>query len=99
LVGLMAAWAGLDRLLIPGVRCYLRRRVSRVFNDPNQSLQLRIEPFRLTHRAVLIDRLTYDPENIQAAKAKAEANGKPREAMVQEVERYAREIVPSFNFP
>ena len=95
----MAAWVSRDRLLIPGVRWYLRRRVNRVFNDPNQSLQLRIESFRLTRRAVLIDRLTYDPENIQASKAKAEANGKPREAMVQEVERYAREIVPSFNFP
>ena len=99
MVGLIAAWASLDPLLIPGVRWYLRRRVNRVFNNPNQSLQLRIESFRLTRRAVLIDRLTYDPENILASKAKAEANGKPREAMVQEVERYACEIVPSFNFP
>jgi len=84
LVGLMAAWAALDRLLIPSVRWYLRRRVNRVINDLNKRLQLRIEPFRLTRRAVLIDRLTY-------------ASGKPREALVREVARYAREIVPSFN--
>ena len=95
----MAAWASLDRLLIPAVRWYLRCRANRVFNDPNQSLQLRIESFRLTRRAVLIDRPTYGPENIQASKAKAEANGKPREAMVHVVERCAREIVPSFKFP
>jgi len=97
LVGVMAAWAALDRLLIPSVRWYLRRRVNRVINDLNKRLQLRIEPFRLTRRAVLIDRLTYDPEIIKAAEAEAEAMGKPREAVVREVARYAREIVPSFN--
>jgi len=97
LVGVMAAWAALDRLLIPSVRWYLRRRVNRVINDLNKRLQLRIEPFRLTRRAVLIDRLTYDPEIIKAAEAEAEATGKPREAVVREVARYAREIVPSFN--
>lgn len=97
LVGMMAAWAALDRLLIPSVRWYLRRRVNRVINDLNKRLQLRIEPFRLTRRAVLIDRLTYDPEIIKAAEAEAEATGKPREAVVREVARYAREIVPSFN--
>ena len=93
----MAAWAALDRLLIPSVRWYLRRRVNRVINDLNKRLQLRIEPFALTRRAVLIDRLTYDPEIIKAAEAEAEASGKPREAVVREVARYAREIVPSFN--
>ena len=97
LVGVMAAWAALDRLLIPSVRWYLRRRVNRVINDLNTRLQLRIEPFRLTRRAVLIDRLTYDPEIMKAAEAEAEESGKPREAVVREVARYAREIVPSFN--
>ncbi len=97
LVGILAAWAVLDRLLIPSVRWYLRRRVNRVIEDINQRLQLRIETFRLTRRAVLIDRLTYDPEIMRAAEAEAEASGKPREALVREVSRYAREIVPSFN--
>ena len=83
----MAAWAALDRLLIPSVRWYLRRRVNRVINDLNKRLQLRIEPFRLTRRAVLIDRLTYDPEIMKAAEAEAEASGKPREALVREVAR------------
>jgi glycerol-3-phosphate O-acyltransferase len=71
--------------------------VNRVINDLNKRLQLQIEPYRLTRRAVLIDRLTYDPEIIKAAEAEAEASGKPREAVVREVARYAREIVPSFN--
>ncbi len=97
LVGVLAAWAVLDRLLFPSVRWYLRRRVNRVINDLNERLQLRIEPFRLTRRAVLIDRLTYDPEIMKAAEAEADATGKPREALVSEVARYAREIVPSFN--
>ncbi|NQV79955.1 MAG: 1-acyl-sn-glycerol-3-phosphate acyltransferase [Alphaproteobacteria bacterium] len=97
LVGVLAAWAVLDRLLFPSVRWYLRRRVNRVINELNERLQLRIEPFRLTRRAVLIDRLTYDPEIMKAAEAEADATGKPREALVSEVARYAREIVPSFN--
>jgi glycerol-3-phosphate O-acyltransferase len=58
---LLAAWAALDRLLVPGVRWYLRRRVQRVIDELNTRLRLEIPQFQRTRRQVLIDRLVYDP--------------------------------------
>ncbi|MEL6679018.1 MAG: 1-acyl-sn-glycerol-3-phosphate acyltransferase, partial [Pseudomonadota bacterium] len=43
------------------------------------------------------ERLTYDPEVMQAVEAHAEETGAPREAVVAQVEGYAREIVPAFS--
>ena len=96
-VGVLALWAALDRLLIPGVRWMLRRRVNRVIDELNERLQLRIQPFKLTKRQVLIDRLMFDPEVLEAVEARARDDNLPREAAMAEVRRYAREIVPAFN--
>ncbi len=96
-IGVLALWAALDRLLIPGVRWMLRRRVNRVIDELNERLQLRIQPFKLTKRQVLIDRLMFDPEVLEAVEARARDDGQPREAAMAEVRRYAREIVPAFN--
>jgi glycerol-3-phosphate O-acyltransferase len=46
---------------------------------------------------VLIDRLVYDPQVVAAANDYARENNIPREAAMNEVYRYAREIVPTFN--
>ncbi|MFL6194614.1 MAG: 1-acyl-sn-glycerol-3-phosphate acyltransferase [Thermoanaerobaculia bacterium] len=94
---LLAAWAALDRLLVPGVRWYLRRRVNRVIDEVNARLRLKIPPFHQTRRRVLIDRLVYDPKVIEAVDAHAREEGIPREVLASKVERYAREIVPAFN--
>ncbi len=93
----LASWSVLDRLLVPSVRWFLRRRINRVLEDVSQHLQIKIEPFRLTKREVLIDRLLYDHEVMEAVEAHAHANDMPREVVMETVERYAREIVPSFN--
>ncbi len=94
---LLAGWAVLDLLLLPSVRWFVRRRVNRVLEEVGQHLRIKIEPFRLTKREVLIDRLLYDPEVMEAAEAHARAEGMPREVAMATVERYAREIVPAFN--
>jgi glycerol-3-phosphate O-acyltransferase len=93
----LAAWAALDRLLVPSVRWYLRRRVNRVIDELNTRLKIGIQPFQRTRRQVLIDRLLYDPMVVQAAEASARERQMPREVVLAEVERYAREIVPAFN--
>ena len=95
--GLLAVWAALDRLLIPSVRWLLRRRVNRLIERVNTQLKIRLPPFKLTRRAVLIDRLLFDREVQEAAAAHARESGMPREVAVETVRRYAREIVPSFN--
>lgn len=96
-LALLAAWAALDRLLIPSVRWVLRRRVNRVLEELNTRLKIRVQPFKLTKRDVLIDRLLFDPQVLEAAEAAAREGDMPREIAMAKVKRYAREIVPAFN--
>jgi glycerol-3-phosphate O-acyltransferase len=93
----LAAWAALDRLLVPPVRWYLRRRVQRVIDELNTRLKLEIPSFHRTRRQVLIDRLVYDPKVVQAVDEEAREKGVPRAVLAARVKRYAREIVPAFN--
>ena len=97
IAALLAALAILDRLLIPSVRWALRRRANRAIDELNTRLKLHIQPFKFTKRQVLIDRLTFDPEVLNAAQEYAKEAGVPREVAVEKVKRYAREIVPSFS--
>ena len=93
----LVLWALLDRLFLPGARWFLRRRVNRVLEEINTRLKIRITPFKLARREVLIDRLLYDPAVQQAEEAEASESGAPREVVQARVRSYAREIVPAFN--
>jgi glycerol-3-phosphate O-acyltransferase len=94
---LLAAWAALDRLLVPGFRWYLRRRFNRAIDELNTRLRLEIPAFHRTRRQVLIDRLVYDPKVVQAVDETAREQGVPRAVLAARVKRYAREIVPAFS--
>ena len=93
----VALWAVLDRVLIPSTRWFLRRRINRVIDEISTRLDIQIKPFQITKRNVLIDRLIYDPEVIEAIQKTAAERECPREIVLSEVVSYAREIVPSFN--
>jgi glycerol-3-phosphate O-acyltransferase len=93
----LSTWALLDRMLIPSVRWYLRRRVNRAIDEINTRLNVHIRPFQLTKRQVLIDRLVHDPKVTEALMEHAQARAIPRDVAQAEVLRYAREIVPGFN--
>jgi len=97
LLAAAGAWLVLERLLVPSVRFILRRRVNRVLDEVNKRLQIHVQPFKLTKRKVLIDRLMYDPQVMAAAEAFGAEEKMPRELVMAKVERYAKEIVPSFN--
>lgn len=97
ILALLAAWAALDRLLVPSVRFVIRRRLSRVLDELNTRLKIRVQPFKLTKRRVLIDRLMYDPLVLEALEEHARDEGMPREVAMARVRRYAEEIVPAFN--
>ena len=93
----LAVLAVLDRILIPGTRWFLRRRINRVINDIGAKLSIEIRPFQLTKRQVLIDRLAYDPQVLATIQRYAKENDMPQEVVQKRVIHMAREIVPSFN--
>ena len=93
----LAGWATLTVFLLPSARWFLRRRVNRVLERVDRGLHIRIQPFKLTKRRVLIERLLYDPQVLAAMDAYAEEEDMPRDIALARVERYAREIVPAFN--
>ncbi len=93
----LAFWSIFDRMLVPSVRWFIRRRLNRVIDELNARLQFEIPRFASTRRQVLIDRLTYDPEVLETVDRQASVSGTPRDVLIAEAARYAREIVPSFN--
>ena len=94
---LLALWAAVDRLLVPGVRWYLRRKVDRVIQEINSRLNIKLPQFKLTRRQVLVDRLLHDPRVQAAVERECREKGVPRDVATGRVDRYAREIVPAFN--
>ena len=95
--GLLMVFGLLDRVLVPSVRWYFRRRFERLISQLNDKLDLKIEPFKLMQRRVMIDRLTYDSEVMDAAIEYAQDNNIPEKVVIDEVENYAKEIIPSFS--
>jgi glycerol-3-phosphate O-acyltransferase len=97
ILALLAMWAALVLLLAPGMRWFLRRRVNRVIGELNARLNVDIPSFKLTRRQVLIDRLFHDPKVQAAVDSYCEEAEVGRSVALRKVDRYAHEIVPSFN--
>ncbi len=97
LLVLFAAVMVLDRLLMPGLRWYLHRRVNKVIDEVSSRLDIEIRPFQLTRRQSLIDQLVFDEPVIEAIKSYAEKNKMPVALAQQKARQYASEIVPAFN--
>ena len=95
--GLLMIFGLLDRVLVPSVRWYFKRRFERLINRLNKKLDLKIQPFKLMQRRVMIDRLVYDSEVMDAAIEYAQNNQIPEKVVIDEVATYAREIIPSFS--
>ena len=80
------------------MRWFLRRRVNRVLEELNTRLKIRIQPFKLTKREVLIDRLLYDSAGAAGGRGASRARPTcPARSRWRGAQRYAREIVPAFN--
>jgi len=87
----------LDRILLPSVRWYLKRRVNRVIGEINTRLDIEIRPFQVTRRQALIEQLVYDEKVIDAAKEYADERKMPIAVAQQKARKYAKEIIPAFN--
>lgn len=92
-----AAIALLDRIFRPLTGWFLEWRLNRVIDRVNRHLKVRIEPFKATPRAKLVERLCNDPQVLEAEEAHAASTGLSRAKVEAIVRRYAKEIVPSFN--
>ncbi len=84
------------RWLWPVLRWLFRHRAARVIEESRRR-GIKLPAFKLTRRRAVIQRLTQDQEVIAAAENHARERGIPLALVMGRVERYAREIVPSFN--
>lgn len=92
-----AAIAALDKIMIPSVRWYFRRRLEKAVARLNERLDRPIQPFKLARRFDMIQRIIYDPDVAQAVADHAREKGIPENVAFEQARRYAREIVPSFS--
>ncbi len=87
----------LDRVFLPGMRWYLRRRVNKLIKEVNTRLDIEIRPFQLTRKQALIDQLIFDDKVIEAIKEYAKEHNMPSEVAQAKALKYATEIAPTFN--
>jgi len=92
-----AAVMVLDRILLPSMRWYLKRRVNRVIEEINTRLDIEIRPFQFTRRQALIDQLVFDEKVIDAIKIYADEKNMPHAIAQEKARKYASEIIPAFN--
>jgi glycerol-3-phosphate O-acyltransferase len=100
LFALLLLFAGvmvLDRILLPGMRWYLKRRVNRVIEEINTRLDIEIRPFQLTRKQALIDQLVFDDKVVAAIREYAAEHNMPSEVVQAKALKYANEIAPTFN--
>ncbi len=97
IAAILAAIGLTDRLLMPGVRWFFRRRANKAIELLNNRLSLKIQPFKLTKRQGLIDALMFDPEVIKAVEEEAKESGSPRQVVLDKARTYANEVVPAFS--
>ena len=89
----LALVALLDRLFLPGLRWFLKRKVKDVIERLNDRLQIEIQPFKLTRRQSLIDRVVYDSQVLEQAEEWASEHELPREAAIEKVDRQVKDAV------
>ncbi len=97
---LIVVFAGVtfaSHFLFPSVRWFFRRRMERVVARLNERLETPIQPFKLTRRYDLIQRLLYDPAVNRAILEYADEEGVREDVAFEKARSYAREIVPAFS--
>ena len=96
-LGVFTALWLLQHFLLPSAKWFFRRRANNLIDEVNNKLALRIPSFKLTRREVLIDRLVYHDRVMDVVDELADERDMPRQALMRDVQTYAREIVPAFN--
>ncbi len=92
-----AIFSALERVLVPSVRWFFRRRMEQAVVRMNAKLPRPIQPFKLARRYDMIQRLIYDPAVAEAIAQYAKSEGVPENVAFETARGYAREIVPAFS--
>lgn len=93
----LAVLAVVERVLVPGMRVVLRRRVRALVDELNARLALRLQPFKLAKKRAVEHMLTHDPEVLRAAEVYRREHGLSWPEVEDVLASYAREIVPTFS--
>jgi len=93
----VSSFSVLRFMLIPSIRWYFRRNIRNLIGHLNDSLDIKLQPFKLTKRQSLIDSLTCDRQVLESATQWGEKDNLGLEETRMLVRQYAKEIVPSFN--
>ncbi len=88
LLGLFAAWAAVEHVVLPALRWLMRRRIEAVLQELGPRLQLELPPLKLARREVLIERLRHDERVREAVEQEARRSGEP----VKRVQARAEEL-------
>ena len=97
LLVIFAAVMVLDRILLPGMRWYLKRSVNRAIEEINTRLDIEIRQFQLTRKQALIDQLVFDDHVVTAIRDYAEEHDMPSDVAQAKAVKYVNEIAPTFN--
>ena len=97
LLCLLSLWTIGHTILLPLIRKSLRKRERTAQTKINKRLDLKLPPFKLTKRKVIIDLLIYDEELRKDIKNYCRDSEMAEEEALNRVKFYAKEIVPSFN--
>lgn len=93
----LASIVVLQKFLFPGIRWFFRKKINQAILELNQKFKITLKPFQLTKRQVLLDRLIHDSDVLDFVQKQADHDEVPRDVLMEKVQQYAREIVPSFN--
>ncbi len=93
----LASLVVVQKFLFPSIRWFFRKKINQAIVELNQKFNITLKPFQLTKRQVLLDRLIHDTEVLNYVQEQARHDEVPQHVLMEKVQRYAREIVPSFN--
>jgi len=93
----LSLWSLLEKFFFPSLEWFVKRKLRSMVEKLNTKLALKIRPFKLTKRQVLIDRLMFDPAVLEEMEKISKAEGISQGLLSKRVKQFAREIVPAFN--
>jgi glycerol-3-phosphate O-acyltransferase len=95
--GLLTAWVLIFKILLPGLRWFLKRREESFVRKISRRLNLTFPAIKFARKRTVVERLLSNPDVLKAIDDSALQLKMPSTEVAKIAEGYAREIVPSFH--